>query len=237
MDITSSLAVIAFAALIHASFQLSVSMLMILSGHSIVARHSQAKLMRLTSSFLVGTGVMTLLIICSSTLFALNIFGTTVPPIIWSAACGLLVGIAISIWLFYYRREPGTTLWIPRSMANYLHNRAKTTKLSAEAFNLGLGSVIGELLFIVAPISIATLALIQLPATWQLLGIIIYTIISLLPLAAVWVLIGSGHKISEIQKWRENNKYFLQFAAGAGLIILSGFVYVSQVITGYIGGI
>jgi hypothetical protein len=43
-------------------------------------------------------------------------------------------------------------------------------------------------------------------------------------------LIGSGHKISSIQKWRENNKRFLQFAAGSGLLILGCYLYVDKVV-------
>jgi hypothetical protein len=45
------------------------------------------------------------------------------------------------------------------------------------------------------------------------------------------VLIGSGHSLSRIQRWREANKHFLQFAAGAGLIVLGGYLYVNEVVT------
>jgi hypothetical protein len=64
---------------------------------------------------------------------------------------------------------------------------------------------------------------------WQLVGIALYTVVSLLSLLTVNALIGSGHKLSRIQKWREDNKRFLQFIAGSGLIVLSVYVYVDQV--------
>ena len=83
----------------------------------------------------------------------------------------------------------------------------------------------------------AALVLIHLPPMWQLAGIGIYTVISLLSLIIVWVLIGSGHSISQIQKWRESNKHFLQFAAGAGLIVLVFFVYVNEILGNTVGGI
>jgi hypothetical protein len=237
MNVPSSLAIVAFAALIHASFQLSVSVLVILSSHTIGARHSQAKLLRLTTSFVIGAGVMTILLLSFVSLVVLSLLGAKISPLAWAIACGMLVGIAISIWMFYYRREKGTTLWIPRGMAEYLTERTKSTKLSAEAFGLGLSSVFGELLFIIAPLTVAALALVQLPSIWQLTGIAIYAFISLLSLLIVWVLISSGHKLSSIQKWRESNKYFLQFTAGSGLIILSVFVYTSQVLGNIVGGV
>lgn len=236
MDIISSLAIIALAALVHASFQLSVSVLTLMSGHAIGAKRSRAKLMRMTTSFLVGSGLMTMLLLAFTSSTILQLFGSDAPQIVWAGACGLLIGVAVAVWMFYYRREKGTVLWIPRGVATYLTKRTKATKMSAEAFALGLTSIIGELLFIVAPLVISALALIQLPAPWQLVGIGIYTIVSMLSLLIVWTLISSGHSLSNIQKWRENNKYFLQFAAGAGLIILSLFTYVSEIMSQTVAG-
>jgi len=235
MDIPSSLAIVSLAALIHASFQLSVSVLTLLSGHSIGAKHSHARLLRLTTSFVFGAGLMTMLLLSFISLILLDAFGDNTPQIVWAAGCGLLVGVAVAVWLFYYRREKGTTLWIPREIAGYLNERTKATKLSAEAFGLGLSGVIGEILFVIAPLFMASLVLIQLPTMWQLVGIAVYTIISMLSLTIVWVLIGSGHNLGIIQKWRESNKYFLQFAAGMGLIVLAFFVYVTKILGNTVG--
>jgi hypothetical protein len=204
---------------------------MLLSGHVIGAKRSQAKLLRLTTSFVIGAGIMTLLLLSFMSLVLLDFFWAETPQIIWAIACGLSVGVAVSIWLFYYRHEKGTTLWVPRCIASYLTERIKSTKLSAEAFGLGLSSVVGEILFIIAPLVMSALVLIQLPSLWQLVGIGIYTVVSMLSLIIVWVLIGSGHNLSRIQNWRETNKYFLQFAAGAGLIVLTFFVYVSEILS------
>jgi hypothetical protein len=235
MDIPSSLAIVSLAALVHASFQLSVSVLTLLSGHAIGSKRSQARLLQLTTSFVFGAGVMTMLLLSFVSLVLLHVFGDTAPQIVWAAGCGLLLGVALSVWMFYYRREKGTSLWLPRGVAEYLNSRTKSTKHSAEAFALGLSSVTGELLFVIAPIFISALVLIHLPPIWQLVGIGIYSVISLLSLLIVWVLIGSGHSLGQIQKWRESNKYFLQFIAGAGLIVLGSFVYVTEVLGSTVG--
>ncbi len=226
----SSLAIIAFAALIHASFQLSVSMLTLLSGHAIGAKTAHARLLRLTSSFVLGVAVMTLLVVSFTSFLFQQLFVGNTPPLAWAVACGLLFGLGIAVWTFYYRRQPGTSLWLPRSVARYLADRTKATRQSAEAFGLGLSSVTGELIFIIAPIIVASLVLIRMEPAWQLVGIATYTIVSLLSLLIVHTLIGGGHKLSRIQKWREDNKRFLQFAAGGGLLILGFYVYVDQVI-------
>jgi hypothetical protein len=230
MNLLAPLLVIAFAGLIHASFQLSVSVLTLLSSHTIGTKASQAKLLRLTNSFVLGALIMTLLLLSVFTLFAGNIFHHTVPPIMWAVCCGLLLGLGVAVWIFYYRKEQGTTLWLPRSLARFLTDRTKATKHSAESFSLGMTSVFAELLFILAPLVAAALTLVTLPSHWQLVGIALYLAVSLSSLALVSGLIGSGHKLSRIQKWRETNKRFQQFAAGSGLIILGLYLYVNQVI-------
>lgn len=229
MDITNSLATVALAGLIHASFQLSVSVLTLLSGHSIGKKDSASKLFRLTTSFVLGAGLITVLLLSSISLITAGVFHYNIPDFIWSGWGGLAIGVAISIWLFYYKKGKGTELWIPRPFADYLSNRSKATKLSAEAFGLGMTSVIAEILFIIAPLFVSSLVLTKLPALWQLVGITVYVIISMISLVIVWVLIGSGYSLAKIQKWREENKHFLQITAGSGLIVLTFYVYVTQI--------
>lgn len=227
MNITTSLIIIAVAGLIHASFQLSISMLTLLSSHTIGKKRSRGRLMLLTNAFILGAGIMTLLLLSAAALFLAPFANSS---LIWTLSCGALAGLGVSIWLFYYRRQAGTTLWLPRSLARYLSVRAKHTKQSGEAFTLGLGSVIGELLFIFAPITVSALALLQLEPLWQLVGVGLYTTLSLGSLFIVHLLIGSGQSISRIQKWRESNKHFLQFSAGTGLLVLGFYIYVEEVV-------
>lgn len=103
--------------------------------------------------------------------------------------------------------------------------------MRSEAFSLGLTGVFTELLFIIAPVAAAACALISLPPHLQLIGVALYVIVASLGMILVTVLIGSGHSLSRIQRWREANKHFLQFAAGAGLIVLGGYLYVNEVVT------
>jgi hypothetical protein len=225
-----SFAIIAFAALIHASFQLSVSMLTLLSGHAIGSKAAHVKVLRLTNAFTLGVALMTILLLSFIAFLFQHSFGSIVPPVAWAASAGLMMGLGVAVWAFYYRRNPGTSLWIPRGMARYLSERTKNTKSSAEAFTLGLGSVVGELIFIIAPLTVSALAMLQLEPVLQVAAVIIYTCISLFSLVIVNGLIGSGHKLSTVQKWRESNKRFLQFAAGSGLLILGLYVYVENVV-------
>lgn len=230
MDIPTALSIVVFSALIHASFQLSISVLTLLSGHAIGAKHAHAKVLRLTTGFVIGAGVMTTLLLTFLAFLLLHASPSLNQQLTWTVICGLLLGVGIAVWLFYYRRGRGTTLWVPRGMAEFLGERSKATKRSAEAFSLGLTSVIAELLFILAPLSAAAFTLTHLPTMWQIVGIGLYAVVSLFSLIIVWGLVGSGHKLSRIQKWREQYKHFLQFAAASGLVVLGFYVYVNEVL-------
>ncbi|MGB3945767.1 MAG: hypothetical protein WBK76_02925, partial [Candidatus Saccharimonadales bacterium] len=182
MNTFDSLTIIALSALIHASFQLSVSMLTLLSSHTIGAKRSHARLLGLTNAFSAGVFVMTILILSAIALFVQIATSELNMTVLWIVTCGLLFGLGAAVWIFYYRREQGTALWLPRGMARYLSDRTKATKQTGEAFGLGISSVIAELLFIFAPILVASIVLVGLSPAIQLFGIVLYCLISLLPL-------------------------------------------------------
>ncbi len=233
---TVSLSIVLLAALVHASFQLSISVLTLMSGHALGRKTARLRLLHLVGGFVLGAIIMTILLL-SFAAYALGAWlGSGVPTVLWAIGAGAAVGVGLSVWLFYYRRELGTILWIPRGFARHLDTRAKRTKSATEAFSLGLTSGVSELLFTFVTISLSALILLSLPVHLQLVGILIYAGVSLVPLMIVGLLIGSGKKISHIQRWREQNKRFLQFAAGGGLMILGTYVYTEYILVANILG-
>ena len=205
-------------------------MLTLISGHTIGRRSSHLRVMRRSSGFIAGAILMTTLLLTSVTYGTILTLGRTVPPFAWSIVCGLLIGLGIAVWAFYYRKTDGTTLWLPRSMASFLASRTKATKSTGEAFSLGVASIVAEILFILAPLAVAAFTLVSLDSTQTLIGLALYIFTASMPLIVVGMMIGGGHKLSRIQKWREANKRFLQFIAGSALIVLGFYLYVEKVL-------
>ena len=231
MEYLIPFSIIALAAAIHGSFQLSISTLTLMSGHSLGRKQSQSRLLRLLSGFVSGVAGITALLFIAFVYgieFALGDRG--VPAVLWAALCGILFGLGVAVWLFYFRKGNGTMLWLPRTVALYLAERSKRTKSTAEAFALGMASVTGELLFIVAPLGVAAMVGVTLPPVLQVAALLLYVLVSLLSLLLVAALVASGHKISQIQRWREENKRFLQFMAGSSLLVLGFYLYVNEVV-------
>lgn len=236
MDTLTTFAVIALAALIHASFQLSVSVVTLLTSHTAGKKVNPKKALRLVGAFLGGVVTVTTLLACTALYLADTLPIWRDSLLVWTTACGILIGVGLSVWIFYYRHQAGTSLWIPRALARFLDKRVRATTLSAEAFSLGLTTVIAELPFIFAPLAVAAMAMRSLAPSLQMYGLLGYVLVASLSIIVVTILIGSGHNISRIQRWREHNKRFLQFAAGAGLIILGFFLYVTEVTTVVVAG-
>lgn len=216
------------AALIQASFGLGVSMLTLLSGHTLYKKSSHARLLGLSSQYVLGAFLATFAIL-GGLIYLFSIENAVDMRLVWSVIAGVAAGVGVAVALFYYRRGDGTMLWMPRNMAEMLYMRTKKTKNSFEAFLLGIGSIIAELIFIIAPMLVAGILLAGEPSWAQFGGMILYAFIATLPIIVLAVLIAGGHKVSRLQAWREKNKIFLQVSAGGGLVVLALYLFVYHV--------
>jgi hypothetical protein len=200
-----------------------------INARGLGSKTSATKIDTLSTFFILGSSVMTFLILSTLLLTICYINENLITALDWSIICGLVAGVGLAIWLFYYRKN-GTSIWIPRPFADFLGEKIKIAKRPMEAFVLGLTTVLGEILFVVAPISAASLAVLSLPSYFQPIGMIAYILMSSSSLFIIWLLITHGKSISKIQVWRENNKRFLQYVSGGVLIALSLFIFVNGVI-------
>lgn len=215
----------------HAGFQLSVSTLTLMSGHSLGKQQSLQRLNGLITYFIFGVILMTVLLLVAGVYgVGVILYHDVSTILLWAAACAELTVIGVVVWLFYFRPGGGTMLWIPRLMAEFLAKRCKKTASGSEALSLGLTSVVGELIFLIAPISAAAVAIAGLPMVMQISSLVMYVLVSILPLIIVFMIVRRRGKISLIQKWREDNKNFIQFMAGSVMLALGLFIYVYEII-------
>ena len=225
MEIWMILLVVILAAMVQASFHLSISVLTLLSGHTLSRKKSQLQLTKLSMSLVLGSICSTILIFSTFAHFGGIFYNFVFSKVVWAVLVGILVSAGVATWIFYYRRgkniRNGTELWVPRPLAKYLNNRASKTKHSAEAFALGVISVLSELLFYFAPLVVSALFASRVSPAFQFAILVIYVLISNLPIFSIACIISGGHPISEIQVWRNKNKRFLQFASGLGMIVLA----------------
>ena len=79
------------------------------------------------------------------------------------------------------------------------------------------------------PISIALFfvaanAILNLSSAWQILGVVAYTIISVVPMVVLQFRVQAGRTAVEAQQWRLKNKAFLRIISGSSFLTLALFV-------------
>ena len=226
-------AILCFIGLIHASFQLSVSVLTLLGGHSLGRRLAYRRVMGLLCSFVLGALLMTILLTTGLVYYISIIVQHQLITwrLIMAISCGVLASLGVASWLLYYRRGHGTELWLPRSFIAYLSKRSAKTSSRFEAFSLSVSSVIAELPFLIGPFLTASLLIAALPVRlWQAGAIISYSCLAVSSLGLIIVVVGSGHTIAQVQQWRQRHKHFMQFFSGSSLLVMAVFLAVEYVV-------
>jgi hypothetical protein len=209
------------AALVHAMLQATSGVLVLLSGHSIGARHGHHVVLRLQASYVLGVSA-----IIGGMIAALAFVLSILPAPRWMLWLGIaLVAVVTGLicTLRYYRRRSGTALWIPRDLADYLRTRAARTRSPAEALALGVTSALADLPFAIAPLAVVAMLLTGPSVSYAVVGLlaVAYMLIVALPLWIIVALIGGGRRVSAVQRWRETNKRFLQYGAGMGSLLIA----------------
>jgi hypothetical protein len=227
VDASPFLLILLGAVFVHACFQLSVSVLTLLSSHTIGRRLPNGRLLNLNFWYILGVIVM----------IALLQLGT-MTVLRWGMAHNVALATTLTLSIIpivalltvavYYRRGRGTQLWLPRPAAEYITTRAKRTKSSVEAFSLGMTTAVAELPFALAPLAIVAFAFQGFAAEHWLRLSLGYGLAVGAPLIFVAFYLSSGHKISSVQLWRENAKDFLKWTSAGTLLLLLIFLTVLQ---------
>lgn len=209
--------------IIHASLQVSVSVLTLLNGHSFRKKQAYSRLIRLNLAYVAGV-ISTSFLVLLGLQTVLNAGHTEDVSQLWPVIGFSMVVIGLVIMGNYYRRSKGTVLWLPRQQANYLSERAKKTKNPVEAAALGSMTVVAELpisLVLYLTIGLLSYNLADGANLWCAFG---YSVIISLPLIMMVILVGGGHRVSQIQRWREQNKTFLKYSAGLGMLVAAIYI-------------
>lgn len=227
--IRADLFIILLAGIVHATLQLGVGTLLLLY-HASLGKHIRRKTRELASNYILGNVFLTFLAVAAMSFIISVIFQGEMNAGLLTIVVGILVALAISVWAFYYRWGKSTELWLPKSIARFINNRAKITESNTEAFSLGMLACFAEAPFTFILVVVVANSVLALPLALQILAIAIYGILSVLPLIILRVAVRKGETIVGIQKWRMRNKKFLRIISGIGFFVLALFLLAFKVI-------
>lgn len=217
------------AAAVHASLQLELGGLLLLY-HASLGKHIRRRTKKLVNNYIAGIGTLAILTLTGFCFMMDRYFGSALYPEELAVVVGMLVAIAVLVWIFYYRRGRSTELWLPRSVARYINRRAKNTDSSIEAFSLGVLTSLAEMPFTLILLLTAANSILALPFDYQLLAAGMYVAIVILPMIILRLAIRRGQTVADIQRWRVKHKNFFRIMTGVGFLALALFILAFEVL-------
>lgn len=217
------------AAAVHASLQLELGGLLLLY-HASLGKHIRRRTKKLVNNYIAGIGTLAILTLTGFCFMMDRYFGSALYPEELAVVVGMLVAIAVLVWIFYYRRGRSTELWLPRSVARYINRRAKNTDSSIEAFSLGVLTGLAEMPFTLILLLTAANSILALPFDYQLLAAGMYVAVVILPMIILRLAIRRGQTVADIQRWRVKHKNFFRIMTGVGFLALALFILAFEVL-------
>lgn len=228
MNILVPYAEVFLAAIVHATLQLSLGALLLLY-HASLGKHIPKKTRQLVSNYIAGIGTLVLLALTGIAFILERWLGGKLYTEELLIVIGMLVALALAVWVFYFRWGKSTELWLPRTVARFINHRAKETNSDTEAFSLGLLTSLAEVPFSLVLIVVAANSILALPGEQQLIAVALYTVIAILPPIILRAAIRRGKTVVDIQRWRVKNKNFFRVITGVGFAVLGVFLLAFEV--------
>lgn len=229
MDMVIPMAEVILAAFVHASLQVQLGSLLLLY-HASLGKHVRKKTKTMVTSYIFGIATLVFLAVAAACFVFDRYFGKALYPEEIVVVVSMLVAIAVIVWGFYYKRGKSTELWLPRSVARFINRRAKETNSKTEAFSLGVLTSLAEMPFTLVLFIVAANSVLKLDGAWQIVAVLIYSFISIIPPIILRFCVRKGETIVNIQRWRVKNKTFLRILSGAGFLVLGIFLFSFEVL-------
>lgn len=223
------MAEVVLAAFVHASLQVQLGSLLLLY-HASLGKHVRKKTKTIVSFYIAGIATLVFLAVAATCFVFDRYFGKALYPEEIIIVISMLIAIAVIVWSFYYKRGKSTELWLPRSVAKFIDCRAKETNSKTEAFSLGVLTSLAEMPFTLVLFIVAANSILKLNGAWQIVAVLIYSFITIIPPIILRVCVRKGETIANIQRWRVKNKTFLRILSGVGFLVLGIFLFGFEVL-------
>ena len=217
-----SLITIFLAMLIHSSMQL-VPGIFAIFYHSGLSKSSPKKTDDLSLSFILGSELFTACIFVAvySIVLSLTFIDESIRSILSWILIGILFIEILAIIFFYYRNGKGSALFISRKSATNLTKHAEQVKKRTDALLLGMFSGVSELPFTLPLFFVVSNEAISLTNGQNGILIIIYIIVTTIPLFIIRRSFRSGLNLADIARFRAKNKLFFKLILAIGYFLIA----------------
>lgn len=232
MSVLTSVGILVFSMLIMAFLQLAPG-IFLLFAHFVTGKYSKNKATDLITFFILGVETATVImflcayaILCGSpiTMFVTNdIFA-------WIMA-GIFIALALITATMYFRKGPGSKLFLSRSFATSIRTKITTVKSRPDAFFLGFFAAVPELFFTLPLYFISALAVMNLGTTsLERAGlIIIFAFAAVAPLL-IFHTLSHTRTTADFLRFRFRNKSFFRFSLSLFYLLIATLIITGVVL-------
>lgn len=236
MGILTSVGILLLSVFACAFLQLTPSVFLIFY-HYASAKYSRKNVLDFSSFFIVGVAAMTALVLFLL-YFAIFHFLTDNPGLnldlyTWIVA-GILIALGFFCLFFYYRKGPGTQLFISRNFANKITTQARRVRKPFDAFSLGLATGTVELIFSLPIYVVVITEIVAFPVESTVIRPVLLFVFTLCTMFSVMSIRGQfynfGRNLAEIEKRREKYKTFKKFMLAFSYFALAGLIIAFRIL-------
>lgn len=214
MTVFASLGIVILSMLIMSSLQI-VPGIFALFYHYALGKHSHKNASILGLFFILGVEVLSACLFLSSYYLVSVLFLNRLRPensyFVWLAA-GVAIALAISSFLFYYRKGSSKT-FLSRKHVKNLYTHAKSVNRPSDAFTLGALSNVCEIAFTLPLYIITSIEIMEMHTEYiaDNLITVLYIITPTLPLFLIYFKYHTHHNLADIIKSRKKDQPFTRF--------------------------
>ena len=210
------------------SLQLELSIATLMSGHSLGRQTSRRRLGQMLSQFTIGFVLIAWLLFASVCLVVTNIditFQWLIDGTLWWVLIGLLVVQVIIMAVLQIKRPKLPHPWLSKDMRSFLTTRATKTKSPAEAFSLGVTSLLACSAVLTLPLIVAAIVTMWfLPGFLLVVITILFSLLVGTPLVVMQFFVLNDTPVSTIQKFSVKNRQFFRIIQVVSLLLLIGLI-------------
>ncbi|MGI6612126.1 MAG: hypothetical protein ACOX0Z_00925 [Candidatus Nanosyncoccaceae bacterium] len=210
------------------SLQLELSVATLMSGHSLGRQTSRRRLNQMLNQFTIGFMLITWLMFASVCLVVTNIdiiLQWLIDGMLWVFLIIALL-IQATVTVIAQARHPKLPHpWLPKDMRTFLTTRATKTKSPAEAFSLGVTSLLACFSVLTLPLIVAAIATMwYLPGFLLVVITILFSLIVGAPLVIMQFFVLNDTPISAIQRFTIKHRRFFQIIQVVSLLLIIGLI-------------
>lgn len=210
------------------SLQLELSIATLMSGHSLGRQTSRRRLNQMLNQFTVGFILITWLMFASVCLVVTNIdiiLQWLIDGVLWIFLIIALLIQAIATVIVQARYSKLPHPWLLKDMRTFLTTRATKTKSPAEAFSLGVTSLLACFGVLTLPLIVAAIATMwYLPGFLLVIITVLFSLIVGAPLVVMQFFILNDTPISAIQRFTIKHRRFFQIIQVVSLLLIIGLI-------------